>query len=301
MRLNKIKGHTYYIETRLSYIPFYMLTEKDIVLLDSGLYESDAKLLEQIIEENGFNVKAIICTHAHIDHIGNNFWIQERYKAQVMMPVYESFTCSSMYNLKAYSCHPVNHHTEKRYESMICKTDKMIMPADDCVYVDGARFAIIKLYGHTFYHVGIMTPDGVFYVGDALMSCDVLKDTKIAYIADIKEDIKTKNRLRDIECDCYVIAHKNICQEIERTIDANIAYLEDRLSLMLEVIDEPMTASEVYGRVCDRLDISRRVNQYLLAEMMIQPYIADLIDNSLISIELSEGMLKYVRMRHITL
>ena len=56
--------------------------------------------------------------------------------------------------------------------------DIIIGPEDDHLDMAGARFGIMQLPGHSAGHIGIVTPDGVAYVGDCLIDRDQIAAAK---------------------------------------------------------------------------------------------------------------------------
>jgi glyoxylase-like metal-dependent hydrolase (beta-lactamase superfamily II) len=298
MKIHKIIGNTYYFETKFAYMPFYKINENEIIMLDSGFYDIDEKVIQELILQYKFIVRAVICTHAHIDHVGNNFWLSENYNTEIIMPEYESMICNSMYNARAYYLPSITKRMEKRYVTNISKTDRKISDADKFIEVYGQKFEIVQLYGHTHYHIGIITPDNVFYVGDSLMGRDELKDTKIVYVDNIGVDLETKEKLRRIKCDKYILAHKGIYDDITSIIDDNINHLENQMKLIIDIINKPMTMSEIFQETFKKLEISKSVGTYILAEKMLRPYIYYLIDNGVIKIEVIDHSLKYNSNKH---
>ena len=70
MELTQVKGNTWVAEgTEL--IPFYKLDGKRCVLLDSGLLE-EREELEAALGAAGLTPAGVLCSHAHVDHCGNN-------------------------------------------------------------------------------------------------------------------------------------------------------------------------------------------------------------------------------------
>ncbi len=114
MEHKHIKGSTYCIDTGMTYLPFYKITDTDIIVLDTGWAEGEREGLVELLDEYGYQVKGIICTHAHIDHIGNNAFFKEKYNALIAMSRDEARICSSMINLKMY----YNRHTLTAVENI---------------------------------------------------------------------------------------------------------------------------------------------------------------------------------------
>lgn len=102
MNVIKVKRNTYCIDTGMTYIPFYKINDNEIIMLDTGLKKGEREIIENVIESNNFKVCGIINSHAHIDHIGNNAYLKNKYGCIISMPNYEAIICTSPANLKVY-------------------------------------------------------------------------------------------------------------------------------------------------------------------------------------------------------
>ena len=79
MELRRVYGNTYAAVGATALMPVCKLTERDIVLMDTGYARLDRSALTNLIEDNGFRLRGIICSHAHFDHTGNVRYLQQRY------------------------------------------------------------------------------------------------------------------------------------------------------------------------------------------------------------------------------
>ena len=62
-----VKGNTFCIDTGMTYIPFYKVNEKEIIMLDSGWAEGEQEKLNTLLDYNDFKVVGIINSHSHIE------------------------------------------------------------------------------------------------------------------------------------------------------------------------------------------------------------------------------------------
>ena len=77
MELVKVGEKTYYIKNNTN-IGVYKVSDNDVYLIDTGNDKEAGKKILKIVNEQGWNVKGIVSTHSHADHIGGNKVIQDR-------------------------------------------------------------------------------------------------------------------------------------------------------------------------------------------------------------------------------
>jgi len=104
----------------------YMINTGDLVLIDSGAGESCERLIDNI-STLGFEpqrLKAIIVTHAHIDHIGSLSYFQQKYDVKLIaheldVPAIETGegTGAEFYGVQYQPCH-VDMRLNKAEESL---------------------------------------------------------------------------------------------------------------------------------------------------------------------------------------
>ena len=90
MELRHVLGNTWVAEANTALLPVYKITEKDIVLIDTGYAKLDRSGLTAMIEDNGFHLRGVICSHAHFDHSGNVRYLQQRCGARAAAHIIEA-------------------------------------------------------------------------------------------------------------------------------------------------------------------------------------------------------------------
>ena len=75
--LNQVAERTYYIDCPTK-VGIYRQTDRDVYLIDSGNNRTAGKKIWKILNENKWNLKGIINTHSHADHIGGNRYLQKQ-------------------------------------------------------------------------------------------------------------------------------------------------------------------------------------------------------------------------------
>ncbi len=131
------------------------------------------------------------------------------------------------------------------------------------------------------------------------------KDKKLTKTAapsnDKKQAIQTamdsRQRLRDLGCDYFVMAHRGICarEEIGDLIDENHELILRRAREIRALITEPMDFSHVCGLVCQYFKLlSKRPSRALYYERNIRFFIEFLVDRGELAMEARQGVAYYL-------
>ncbi|MGB4589073.1 MAG: MBL fold metallo-hydrolase [Clostridiaceae bacterium] len=296
MEIILVKGNTYVLDLGLLYLPFYKINQTDIILLDTGLKKEHREILLNFLEENKHRVTGIICTHSHIDHAGNAAFFKEKYGAKVAMSREEAMILSSTLELKIFYANQTLTQIEEHYGHMVVQADIIIEDDDKSVEVGGITFGIIHTPGHSSGHVAITTPDNVTYLGDSLISYEVMKSSKLPYAHILRKDLVSKMKLYTLASDRYILAHKGIFDDIKDLITDNIYFYKQRAEEILELVDKAMTTEDILRAVSKSKFIRiGSVNKYIVIERMLKCYIEYLCETSKLMPIIDDGFIKYVR------
>ena len=291
-----IKGHTFCIDTGMTYIPFYKVNEKEIIMLDTGWAAGEQKGIADILQKNALKIVGIINSHAHIDHSGNNSYFRQKYNCQIAMPACEAMICHSQANLKLYYYMLSLAEIAEHLDHMVCPVDLPIADNQTSIEMCGIEFTIMHTPGHSPAHICLFTPDDVAYVADALISSDVMNGAKMPYAYILSEDLRSKEKLYALNSSKYVVAHKGIYEDITQLITDNIDFYQLRAEKIRELIVKPMTMQKLMAAVITSFNIRMAtVNKYNLIERMLRSYLEYLDEKSRIKLILEDGCLKYVK------
>lgn len=294
MEIKEIKGNTFCIDTGITYIPFYKINSEEIIMLDSGWSQGKRKGIDEFLEKNNYKVVGIICTHAHIDHVGNNAYFKEKYNSIIAMPAYEALICSSVVNLKVCYSNQTLSDVTKHFGSMVFNTDIMISNNQNSISMLGINFKILHTPGHSPAHICIITPDDVAYLGDTLISDEIMNMSKMPYAYILREDMLSKLKLYDLKSSKYIVAHKGVYNDITKLITDNIAFYENRASKIYDLIKDVMTMQDILRAVTKEFNIHINTrNRYTLIERLLWPYIEYLIEKEMLEIKMDDGFLIY--------
>lgn len=296
MELRPVLGSTYVADGATALLPIYKLNSTDIVLLDTGYAKLDRSALTHLLDDNGFHLKGILCSHAHFDHTGNVRYLQQRYGALAAVQLIEA---GISVNPDAYRANYValTYGRSRAYFLEECFTADVIIPADATeLTFCGARFGILQLPGHSAGHIGIVTPDGVAYLGDCLISRSEIEGAKLPTSMFIARDLESKQSLYSLRCPAYIVAHKEVLTDITELIGENIRFIRDKAREMLSCLQDGMTFDQWIYEFCKKENV-RTHNQlkFSIVERNFSNFAAWMEDEGLVEIRREFCAKKYYR------
>ena len=255
MELRHVLGRTWVAEASTALLPIYRVTDTDIILIDTGYAKLDRAGLTALIEDRGFHLRGIICSHAHFDHSGNVRYLQQRCGAKAAAHIIEA---GISVNPDAYRANYVALTYGKSREFFLEEcfvADTIIGPEDDFLDFCGVRFGILQLPGHSAGHIGVVTPDNVAYVGDCLIDQQQIDSAKLPTSMFIARDLQSKEFLRRTQYDAYILAHKSVVTDIAPLVDSNIAFIHRKAEELLNDLTDGMTFAQWISTFCQRENI----------------------------------------------
>ncbi|MDD6310626.1 MAG: MBL fold metallo-hydrolase [Firmicutes bacterium] len=258
--IEKVRGNTYITDIHGTCTGIYMLGGSRIVMIDSGRYPSDEFM--QWLNRERLSVAAIIHTHLHIDHIANTVEIVSKYGC-------EAFAS--------------DNSTERgEYWEELVGCDITGVEDDGSVVIDGHKFDTLYTPGHCDGHMVVITPDKVAFIGDAIMTEDLLKDAKLPYMKDTDISIKSMKRLKSIDDCIFAASHYGIIegQEIHDAIEANIDKHEELYRQIKKIVVKPHTEDALTDKFLKNIGIwSEEVRNYEWIQSTARRRIRELVNS----------------------
>lgn len=190
----------------------YLLDAGDLVLIDSGAGESFDVLIRNI-EKLGFKpikLKAILATHAHIDHIGALRKFQEAYHTQIIAHKLDADAIDSGIGVGA-EAYGVGY--------IPCKVDIKLSKPEESLKFGSHTLNVIHIPGHTSGSVAAYIDiDGK----RILFGQDIHGPYLPKWGADFKQAAVSLKKLIDLKADILCEGHFGIYQpaiEVQRYIE----------------------------------------------------------------------------------
>ena len=145
--------------------------------------------------------------------------------------------------------------------------------------------------GHAPDHVCFVTPDGVCFAGDALMTPDVLETAKVPFAFDLADDLASKARMGESDYPASILCHNGIVYgSLAELAAENIRVVREKLAAFRALVTGPMTYSDFYSAVtrATGLDPGHPIRAQHL-ERYIRPYLEYLIDEGGVALLCLDG------------
>ena len=283
--LIQVSDSTCYVQSPAK-IGLVKLNDKDVCLIDSGNDKEAGRKVRQILDANGWSLKAIYNTHSHADHIGGNQYLQ----AQTGCKVYA----------KGVECDYVNHPIlepvslyagcppkELRHKFLMAQPSTA-EPLTDGVLPEG--FSIIPLPGHSMDMVGYRTADDVVFLADCLSSEATLEKYGIPFIHDVGAYISTLEAVEKMEARMFIPAHADPAEDISGLARLNIDRAVEVGARILGICSEASPFEDILRKLFVRYGLTMTLEQYVLVGSTVRSYLAWMMDAGKLTVDIRDGL-----------
>lgn len=283
--LEHVGANTYYINCPAK-IGVY-LDGADAYLIDSGNDKDAGRKVRQILDKNGWDLKAIFNTHSNADHIGGNKYLQGQtgckiYARGIERDFTEHPILEPSFLYGGYPCKDLRHKFLLAQESKAEYLDESVLPGG---------MEMIPLPGHFFDMVGFRTPDNVVFLADCLSSAETLEKYKIGFIYDVGAYLKTLEAVEKMQAEMFVPAHAEASENIAPLARLNIKKVLEIAEKITGLCREPLTFEEILKKLFDDYILKMNFEQYVLVGSTVRSYLAWLKDEEKLSAEFEENRL----------
>jgi len=293
--LEHVKGNTYCIVMSAVRIPIYKLNETDAIMMDSG-YAKDWDSLLALLQEENLRITSVLISHGHPDHIGNNANLRNHFGAKI----YTSLFCAAVYAspMNLLSSISVNGSYRKLNNTRLgyYVPDVIMDWTAPSVTVDGVTFEVLQLAGHCAEQMGFVTPDGVAYIADLLLSPQMVRAISIPYCTCLELNLESVDKLLTTHYDRYILAHNDVVDDIQELAAINRDNLLKKVDFVEQLVDGPITKNDLVIRFLEKtgkdLNAPKKVNGI---HYNISALIGYLVDHGRLSEYVQDGAVYYAR------
>ena len=284
--LIQVLNNTYYINCPAK-IGLYLDGDKDVYLIDSGNDKEAGRKVRQILDKNGWTLRAILCTHSHADHIGGCKYLQAQTGCKVYAPgVERDFTRHTLLeSALLYGGFPPKALRHKFLMAQESDADELA----SAELPEG--FEIIPLPGHCFEMVGFRTPDDVVFLADCLSSRATLEKYRIGFIYDVQAYLDTLEKVKSLSGAFFVPAHAEACEDVSELAQYNIDTVNEIAGRIKSICTQPVNFEALLKRLFDEYALELSFEQYALVGSTVKSYLAWLMDKGQLKATCENNML----------
>lgn len=284
--LIQVLNSTYYINCPAK-IGLYLDVDKDVYLIDSGNDKEAGRKVRQILDKNGWTLRAILCTHSHADHIGGCKYLKAQTGCKVYAPgVERDFTRHTLLEpALLYGGFPPKALRHKFLMAQESDADELA----SAELPEG--FEIIPLPGHCFEMVGFRTPDDVVFIADCLSSRATLEKYRIGFIYDVQAYLDTLEKVKSLSGAFFVPAHAEACEDVSELAQYNIDTVNEIAGRIKSICTQPVNFEALLKRLFDEYALELSFEQYALVGSTVKSYLAWLMDKGQLKAKCESNLL----------
>ncbi len=286
--LVQLSEHDYYIDSPAK-IGLVRLSDTDVCLIDSGNDKDAGRKVRQILDANGWKLRAIYNTHSNADHIGGNKYLQAQTGCAVYAPGIEC----------CFTRHPVlepaflyGGYPPKalRHKFLMAQESDAQPLTPDCL---PAGFELVDLPGHFFDMVGFRTPDDTLFLADCLSSQATLDKYQIGFIYDVGAYLDTLEKVKTMTARTFVPAHAAVTDRIAPLAQYNIDKVGEIAQRIETLCQTPMTFDQLLARLFADYGLTMTFEQHALVGSTVRSYLSWLLDAGRIHADFADNMLRF--------
>lgn len=288
--MKKIKGNTYMYENAVCQGGYN--TNNHWLIIDSGGNESNAKKSIKAIDYESINY--VFNTHFHADHCGGNQYFQNKQEAKIIASTSEACFIEQpilepVYLFGAYPPKELQNRFLMAKSSVVdIKQDSGLLELE----LDGESvcFTLLSLKGHSPDMLGIVTPDHIAFIGDAIIDSKIIEKHPLIFSYNIKDHLDTLDYLATCNYDGYVLAHGGYFEQIDELIEINkkaVLRISCRIQELVSSGDKSL--ENLHKKLSEELELKENLSTYTLNHSVIKAHVQYLIDSEEIKPIIKEG------------
>ncbi|MCF0138411.1 MAG: MBL fold metallo-hydrolase [Oscillospiraceae bacterium] len=284
--LIQVSNNSYYVNCPAK-IGVYRCEDDSVYFIDSGNDKEAGRRLRQLLDRNGWRLRAILNTHSNADHIGGNRYLQTQTGCKIFAPGIEA----------DFTRHPVLEPAflYGGYPSSALR-HKFLLAQESCaVDITSPDFPkeaeVLPLPGHFFDMVGYRMPDGVCFMADCVSSAETLEKYRVGYIYDVKAYLQTLDYIESLKAPIFIPSHTEPVTDMRELAELNRSVVLEIIDRLLDICSEPVCFETVLQRIFNDFGLSMNLDQYCLVGNTVKSYLSYLKDSGRVNIIFKDNLL----------
>lgn len=293
MELIQLGKNTWYIPGRVN-VGYYEESGRGF-LIDSGLDDEYGRKLLRTIEVRNIPLAAIINTHSNADHIGGNSFIQKRTGCEVWTTRFEALITESpkIEPMFLWGAYPFSGIRNKFMEAKPSKT--LVISNEGTIMNTG--LTAVPLPGHFLDMIGVMTPDNVFFIADALFDPVVINKYFFIVMLDIASAYSTFELIENSDAQWFVPCHAEPTKDIKPLVDENRKAVRNLSEETLAACEIPRSREEILVTLATKHGIEMDASHFLLNQSSVASHLTWLSENGFIEYFMEGSRLLWRRIK----
>lgn len=282
-------GSKTYVINNPNKIGIYLINETDVAIIDTGFDDQSGQNIMDVCKDNNWQIKMILNTHSHTDHIGGNNIIQKKlnvpiYASKMEKAIIENPEITAAISFGGYPHKYLRNEYILAKESNVLELTPEILPAG---------LEIINLAGHNGDMVGFKTSDDIYFLADAIGGETALKKYTIQFKYNIKEYLETLDYIKTLKAKIFVPSHgENFSQtELDKIIKLNKDASEDIIRNLKKICGEKITFEHILKKIFEIYKVKMDFIQNAYIGASIKCYLAYLLDHNELEIIVEDNIL----------
>ncbi|MFI3173754.1 MAG: MBL fold metallo-hydrolase [Bacillota bacterium] len=277
--LCQVSDSSYYMNAPTK-VGIVKLSENEVCLIDSGSDKDAGRKVRQILDKENWELKCILNTHSHADHIGGNEYLQKQKNCKIYIPEEELAFAEYplMESAFLYGGFPPK---DLRNKFLMAQPSQCEALTEETL---PNGIASIDLQGHTMAMTGFRTKDDVVYVGDAIWSKEILEKYHISFLYDVEQTLLSLEKLKKMKAKKFVLAHGEPTESIGSLAQYNIDNIMETHDLILDFCKDKVTFEKLLQHIFLKYKIQMNFGQYVLIGSTVRSYLGYMKNKGLLDI-----------------
>jgi len=288
--LVQVEKRSYYINCPAK-IGIYRTNDTDVYLIDSGNDKDAGRKVRQIMDKNGWKLKAILNTHSNADHIGGNRYLQKQTDCLIFAGGIE--TAFTRYPLLEPSFLYGGFPPRELRHKFLMAQESEVKDISDTAFP--SEIEIIPLPGHFFDMVGFRTPDDVVFLADCISSRKTLDKYGIPFIYDVEAYLKTLDMVETLRATMFVPAHTEASSDIVELVRYNRVKVLEIADRILDFSKTAVSFEEILQEMFNQYGLVMNFEQYVLVGSTIRSYMSWLRDTKKANVRFENNRILWER------